>query len=540
LIDDEAQTSWAGILDTGLRGLGFELHLETEAVNGVASISKHSPDVVLLDLHFPEDGVSSSPDGGTTGGLLLATLRAEFPALPVVLFSTRFADADTALERFETAPHAVFSKHQITSEVAGENAKWPAALAATLRGAIELAATENSPETGLPTDFIVGLTPGMRRAAAAIRQAAPHDEPVLIQGETGSGKTSAARAIHDLSARSTKGRFVHLHCGGRDERTLAAELFGCAAGAVPGTASEQPGLIEQADQGTLFIEEFQLLPDAVQNGLLRVLETGQVRRVGDLRDRPADIRLLIASSHAIGDLVEDGVIQGDFAYRIISFMVTLPPLRERLDDLPELFAHFLQQINASRGKNMTAVLRPEVLTKLKGHAWRGNLRELRTVLDRAVLTTPNNLLMPDDILLPPLAAQRSRPSTQFAELHNAKAADALVTPPAPPSFADEVQQFIVRMSDAPVAQRWTLLVGDGKPATAVRKAALEGNARRLWSTRKDGRIKIGIELLCFLIDTGNLAPGDNWDKAYARVRTMVKAHGIQLTKLDYSNSNPGH
>lgn len=532
LIDDEALTSWAGILDTGLRDHGFELQIEAEAANAIASIKKYMPDVVLLDLHFPEDDLHPDSNVNTTGGRLLVTIRTENPALPVVLFSSLFNDVDIAQERFEIAPHAIFGKHQIEEDLAGRDANWPVVLANTLRSAIELAETENSPAGSLCGEMLVGGSAAMRRAVAVVRQAARNCDPVLIQGESGSGKTTAARTIHTLSTRANQGNFVHLRCSGRDEHTLAAELFGYASAAIPGATIEQAGLIEKAHLGTLYIDEFQLLPHTVQDRLLSVLDTGSVKRLGETSDRPADVRLIIASSHLISDLVDDGIIQDDFAYRIVMFMVTMPPLRERLDDLPELVVHFLQQSNTNRGKNITPVLRPEVLDKLRHHPWRGNLLELRTVIDRAVLTTLNNLLVPDDIQLLPPPSKQSALQETAVEPDPGKAKSPVSVATAPATLSDQAEQLIEEMWRTPVSDRWKMLRGDGKPSKALTKAVLEGIAKRLWN---DGRkMRMGAKMNWFLIDMENLESLAESDRASNRVRTLLKEHGVSLTKIDYS------
>lgn len=529
LIDDEARSSWGGVLDSALRPLGFTVLLETDADKWRQAVSSQQPDVLLLDLHFPGDDELAGSEVLTTGGRLLATLRTDLPALPVVLFSSRFADADIALERFAAAPHAVFSKHQIGPGVGSKAAPWAQTLATTLRGAIELAARENAPDPELPAEFVVGGSAAMRRVAAAIHRAARNDEPILLQGESGSGKATVARTIHDLSARAGSGRFVHLDCSGLNDATLAAELFGQEGSA---------GRIEQVHRGTLFVDEFQVLPNAVQDRLREVLETRKVRRIGETHDRNADIRLLIASSHAISDLVEDGVINVDFAYQVGGFPLPLPSLRERLDDLPVLFRHFVGQINASRNRNVTDVLRPEVLEKLRNHPWRGNLRELRAALDRAIVAKQGNLLLPDDIRLLAPPSHRTRQS----EPDRSPDASPTIAPPAPPqqlSPAERIRHFADALRSAAISERWGMLAKDGKPPKEVRKGALEDIARWLWQTEGSDRHKIGQMVLCFLIDTDNLVPPDTWYKAYARVRTMMKAHGIQLTRLVHANDLRG-
>ena len=530
LIDDEALTSWAGTLDTGLGALGFDIDVLVDPTNAEEKVEDFDPDVVLLDLHFPSDDVYDSSDDKpirTTGSVLLEKLRGKYKRLPIVIFSSLFTDTDLLLEKFAKAPHAVYSKHQITGEDKDGNPEWPWLLSDTLNGAIALAAAEQSSPLSSLGPLIIGGSESMRRTASAISQAANHQDPVLIQGETGTGKVTAARAIHDLGSRSEQGDFICLRCGNRDEDTLATELFGFSEDAFPGASSAQPGVIEKAHGGTLCIDEFQMLPDSVQRRLLRVLETGETTRLGDQSSRPANIRLILTSRHYISDLVEDGVIQGEFAYRIVTFMVLMPPLRERLEDLPDLFAEFLNRANKRREKNIAATLRPEVLKKLRRHAWKGNLLELQNTIDRAVLTTPNNILLEEDVHLLALSSKSvdSSPEATTGDSGSDGKTTERINSQIDPG------QWVDRLFRLPVAERWSQFRGKDSMPTNLQGDVLIGMARRLWSNGEKGRI--GAKVFDFLKDDSAFDTGDDITKAENQVRTLLKERRVSLTKIDY-------
>jgi transcriptional regulator with GAF, ATPase, and Fis domain len=229
---------------------------------------------------------------------------------------------------------------------------------------------------------LVGESLVMREAFAVLELAADSDVTVLLEGETGTGKELAARAVHDLSARRNK-PFVAIDCGALPESLLESELFGHVKGAFTGAMLPRAGAFVRAHGGTLFLDELGGVSSAVQARLLRAVETRRVRPVGADDDRPADVRLLAASRHDLVAQVADGTFRPDLYYRLSVVRVTLPPLRSRREDLPLLAAEMLRR----RGLEPGPIEGPG-LDALIGHDWPGNVRELRNVLDRAIALSP--------------------------------------------------------------------------------------------------------------------------------------------------------
>ena len=229
---------------------------------------------------------------------------------------------------------------------------------------------------------LVGESLVLREAFAVLELAADSDVTVLLEGETGTGKELAARAVHDLSARRRR-PFVAIDCGALPESLLESELFGHVKGAFTGASAARAGAFARAHGGTLFLDELGGVSPAVQARLLRAVETRRVRPVGADDERPADVRLLAASRHDLVAQVADGTFRPDLYYRLSVVRVTLAPLRARREDLPLLVAEMLRR----RGLEPGPVEGPG-LDALMGHDWPGNVRELRNVLDRAVALSP--------------------------------------------------------------------------------------------------------------------------------------------------------
>lgn len=219
----------------------------------------------------------------------------------------------------------------------------------------------------------------LRRLIAAV---APTDATVLIQGESGVGKELVARAIHDQSPRSAR-NFVALDCCTLQERLFESELFGHERGAFTGADRQKTGLIEVADGGTLFLDEIGEIEPAIQAKLLRVLETGQYRRLGGVKDLRADVRIIAATNRDLARFSQEGKFRADLYYRLSAFTLRVPPLRERLEDVPALVRHFLERRGVGRGAQKH--LHPRAIERLMHYAYPGNVRELRNLVERAVI-----------------------------------------------------------------------------------------------------------------------------------------------------------
>lgn len=253
---------------------------------------------------------------------------------------------------------------------------------------------------------IIGNSLGIERIRILIKELGDTNAPVLINGETGTGKELIARCLHDCSARRDA-HFVAINCGGLPENLVESELFGHEAGAFTGAAKRRIGKIEYANGGTLFLDEIESMPMSVQIKLLRVLQEHTLERLGSNLAVPVDCRIVAATKEDLGQMAEAGRFRADLYYRLNVASVLLPALRERREDVPLLFEHFVQQACINH-KRAAPVVNAAKLQKLMAYAWPGNVRELRNVADRCVLGIEAGF--------PPFAEQRGAES---ASLHDA-------------------------------------------------------------------------------------------------------------------------
>ncbi|HWP35581.1 MAG TPA: sigma 54-interacting transcriptional regulator [Thermodesulfobacteriota bacterium] len=247
-------------------------------------------------------------------------------------------------------------------------------------------------DTATRCDELVGRSLEMRRLFALIRRVAPTESTVLVTGETGTGKELVARALHALSARSA-GPFVAVNCGALAAELVESELFGHERGAFTGAVGRRAGAFEAASGGTLFLDEVGELPLTLQPKLLRALESRTVTRLGSSTAVPVDVRVVAATHRDLEAEVRAGRFREDLFFRLHVVPIEVPPLRERLEDLPLLAAHLLERLGAGRGRSLA----PAALARLAAHDWPGNVRELRNVLERAALLADGDLIEADHL-----------------------------------------------------------------------------------------------------------------------------------------------
>jgi two-component system nitrogen regulation response regulator NtrX len=361
LVDDEANIR--RMLGALLRAEG---HVVTEAGNGnaaVLAIEAAEPDAIFLDLMMPP-----GPDGLAT----LQMLRERGVSAPVIMMSGKAQLADAV--RAARLGAFQFLEKPLT----------PESVLVTLQAALELsrtlAANRALHDALGRRDEMVGASAALRRVRDLVAQVAPGDTRVLITGESGTGKELVAAAIHRASSRAA-GPFVAVNSAAIPRELVESEMFGHERGAFTGASERRMGRFELADHGTLFLDEMGDLNLEAQAKLLRVLETGEVQRLGAERTTRVDVRVIAATNRRLDEAVAKGQVREDLYFRLNVFPIHLPPLRERLEDLPALVRHFAARL---RPQNPVAFT-PDAVAALAGYRWPGNLRELMNVVERLTI-----------------------------------------------------------------------------------------------------------------------------------------------------------
>ena len=329
-------------------------------------IDTGSADIILLDLNLP--------DG--SGLTLLDRIALDNPSPPVILI-TAYGEVDTAVEAMKKGAQDFLQKPLDLERLlqAVERAKEMV----TLRRELDLLRQASVGQV----EMIVGETPQVQRVLKEAQRAAEASASVLITGETGTGKEVLAQAIRSMGTRSDK-PFIPINCAALPDTMIESELFGHEAGAFTGAQKRKPGLIEVADGGILFLDEISSTKPEMQAKLLRVLEEQEFRRVGGVKEISVDVQILAASNRNLPKMIEEGSFRDDLYYRLKVVDLHLPPLRERKADIPALVGAFMRDINQRTGNNVAAIT-PRAIDALKAFDWPGNIRELRHVIERAML-----------------------------------------------------------------------------------------------------------------------------------------------------------
>jgi DNA-binding NtrC family response regulator len=375
VVDDEE--AMREVLEMRLQSWDYEVALAATGLEGRDMAESYKPDIVITDVVMP----------GLSGLELLSALKESEPRRPIILITAQ-GSIDLAVEAMKQGAQDFLTKPL-------DYTKLKAILEATHRD-IELLKesrrmfSQLGRNTGLG-DF-VGTSRKMREVYELIQSVGATETSVIITGESGTGKELAARTIHDLSARS-KCPFVPINAAAIPENLIESELFGHEKGAFTGAVGSRAGCFEIANRGTLFLDEIAEMPMALQPRLLRVLEDKRVRRLGASQEFTVDVRVLAATNQDPSEAVKNGRLRKDLFYRLNVFTVALPPLRERLGDLPLLTHHFIREFN-SKHRMRVEGLRGETLDLLKSYSWPGNVRELRNVMERAVIVAKKDWIEP--------------------------------------------------------------------------------------------------------------------------------------------------
>jgi len=364
IVDDEE--NFRINLSEFLVAQGYEVFGAGTLAEARESITSGSADLILLDIQLP-DGYGST--------LLYET--ANLPSRPPIILITGTTDIEIAVDAMKNGAHDFLIKPVQFSR-----------LEQSLKRAVEVIKMKRELEHYRQTqqksvEFVVGKSVQMKKVMNLAQKAASFDSPILITGETGTGKDVLANYIRNIGPRANK-PFVPINCAAIQSTILESELFGYEKGAFTGADQKKHGLMEVADTGVLFLDEISSMPLDMQAKLLRVLEEKKIRRVGGTNLIPVDLQIITASNRHLEDLIKEEKFREDLYYRLKVVELNLPPLRERKEDIPELVAFFLQRLNIKMGVNVTGIS-PKALDALIDYAWPGNIRELNHAIETALL-----------------------------------------------------------------------------------------------------------------------------------------------------------
>ena len=393
VVDDDLDQ--LALIKKVIRGWGHQVEAASDGADALKLLSSFTPNVIVTDLKMPR----------MDGFQLMQHLKAE-GALPPTIVLTAFGSIELAVETVHDYGGFWFLEKPVDL----------ASLRALLQRAAEHGrlASENErlrlelAQRGVLGE-LVGQSPEMLNIFALIRQVAPTNAAVLITGESGSGKELVARAIHSFSSRSTE-PFLAINCAALPETLMESELFGHEKGAFTGALERRTGAMELAHGGTLFLDEIGEMPMPMQAKLLRVLEDFKFRRLGGKAEIFADVRLISATNRAPESAMNDGKLREDLYYRLNVFHIHLPPLRDRIEDIPLITTTLIEKLNKKHGTRVTH-LDTAAIETLKAHRWDGNVRELRNVIERALILAGEGPILRSHLYLPSHRTPEAAPAT---------------------------------------------------------------------------------------------------------------------------------
>lgn len=373
--DEEGIRSSLGLI---LEGEGYEVHTAGGSDEGLEVARATSFDVVLCDVRMPR-----------RGGLELLPDLIELQPEATILMMSAFGAVEQAIDAVRKGAYDFLSKPFQADE-----------LLLTIRKAEEREQLRRENRRlrrelgeGRSSTVLVAASPLMREVYGLVERAAKYKTTVLVTGESGVGKEVVARTVHELSDRSAQA-FIGVNCAAIPESLVESELFGHMRGSFTGAEQETLGMFREAEGGTLFLDEIGELPAAMQVKLLRALQEEEVRPVGEPKPIPTDVRIIAATARNLESEVEAKRFRADLFYRLNVMRIHLPPLRERIEDVPMLADQLLSDISRRLGKSVQPLDR-DVLELLRGYRWPGNIRELENTLERALILAPGETLTPE-------------------------------------------------------------------------------------------------------------------------------------------------
>jgi DNA-binding NtrC family response regulator len=394
VVDDDE--SLRRVTQVQLEQSGYEVAAAADGNEALAVLERFPADMVITDLKMP----------GMSGLDLLKRIRAETPEI-VVIMVTAFGTIENAVEAMRAGAY-----DYITKPVQIEELRMTVSRALEhLDLQEEVRNLRSSLDQKYGFENILGRSSVLLSVLDMASRAAQTGSTVLIRGETGTGKELLAKAIHFNSPRKEK-PFITINCGAIPKDLLESELFGHVKGSFTGAIAHKKGKAEAADGGTLFLDEIGELPPELQVKLLRLLQQGEVEKVGATDTTHVDVRIIAATNRNLQAMIEDGAFRDDLYYRLAVIPLELPPLRERPDDIPELVEHFFVRAKEKHGRHDLA-LPPALLLYFCGYRWPGNVRELENVLERLVVLSRGPEITLNDL---PEVLRRERPTLEVLHL----------------------------------------------------------------------------------------------------------------------------
>lgn len=374
IVDDEKNMRW--VLGEALRAEGYEIAEASDGKEALALVAESAPDLMVLDHKMP------APDGME----VLRRIRSKGLSFPVIML-TAHGNVQTAVEAMKAGATEYLTKPFDLEELKLVIEK------ALRTGELAAEVERLRAEVGKQYDVegIVAGSASMLSVLETVRKVAPTSATVMIYGESGTGKELIARAIHQLSDRAQR-PFVSVSAGALPETLLESELFGYEKGAFTGALQAKPGRFELANGGTIFLDEIGDISPAVQVKLLRVLQERVFERLGGTRSIEVDVRVVAATNRDLQELIAAGTFREDLYYRLNVVPISLPPLRDRPEDIPRLTAHFLEKIGAGNKR-----IAPEAMQALVDYKWPGNVRELENTVERIVILSRGDEIGLDDL-----------------------------------------------------------------------------------------------------------------------------------------------